>query len=352
LNQFEYFSGIVYSSYQLANEWSLSEELLKIIPETDSKLVYMGSEERCQNMFSHLMLQSEISLDCEFDTENFYHISSSLVQISTQTFDFVIDPFITFPFSQSGLKSIFLNPNVVKVVFSENDVRSFQRDFELFMVGVVDVQNIFQNLNEYVDKKDFAFVVNNLLEVSLDKSFQFFPWSIRPLPNEAISYARNDTKYLIRCWNKIKALYDLEDIDLSISKLQTVNVYSFPRRKALTSDFEFTVTKIRCMDHLNVNKLISNPILFELIWKWRDYVAKIVDKNPNRVISAIDIGVIVISKPPNSKNVRNICRSISLIDEGFLAQLVGLINDPREFTPPGETHGRESTAQAEAHAMD
>jgi hypothetical protein len=78
------------------------------------------------------------------------------------------------------------------------------------------------------------------------------------LPKDALQYARNDTKYLIRSWNKIKPLYDLEDIDLSVSKTKTVSMYSFPRRKNYASDFEFAVTQITLLAYLDVNRLIEN----------------------------------------------------------------------------------------------
>jgi ribonuclease D len=350
LNNLEHFSYIVHPYFNEAHEWSLSDNMFQVVPDVRSELVYVDCKKKVSDMICYLMSQKEISIDCEFDNDNFYHITTSLVQISSHTKDFVIDPFITYSELKSGLKSIFRNPDIVKVVFSENDIRAFQRDFELFMVGVVDVQSVFQTLNGYPQRKDYGFVVQNLLEVQLDKSLQFFPWSLRPLPKDAIEYARNDTKYLIRCWNKIKALYDVEDIDLSVSKTQTVSLYSFPRRKNYLSDFEFAVTQIILMKNLDVNILKDSPDLFETAWKWREFVAKNTDINP-KIISAIELGKIIILSPKDVKSVKVISHPISQIDDIYLVQLLGLLN-PREGNPLDGPHDREANAQAIPHEMD
>jgi ribonuclease D len=238
--------------------------MFQVVPEVRSELVYVDDGKKVLEMIHYLASQKEISVDCEFDNDNFYNTTTSLVRISSHTKDFIIDPFLTYPELKSGLKSIFLNPDIVKIVFSENDIRAFQRDFELFMIGVVDLQSVFQSLNGYPQRNDNSFVVNNVLELELklDKSMQLFPWSLRPLPKDALEYARNDTKYLIRSWNKIKALYDVEDINLSISKTETISVYTFPRRKNFLSDFDFDIiqvklTKILIVIVLRVTKVSS-----------------------------------------------------------------------------------------------
>jgi ribonuclease D len=50
----------------------------------------------------------------------------------------------------------------------------------------------------------------------------------RPLSQEMIKYASNDTKVLLRLWNKIKS--DV-NIDLSESIESTIKVYRFPKPK-------------------------------------------------------------------------------------------------------------------------
>jgi hypothetical protein len=222
LNSLEHFSYIVHPHYNVVQEWFLSEGMFQVVPEVRSELVYVDDGKKVVEMINYLASQKEISVDCEFDNDNFYNTTTSLVQISSHTKDFIIDPFLTYSELKTGLKSIFLNPDIVKIVFSENDIRAFQKDFEVLMIGVL--QSVFQSLNGYPQRNDYSFVVNNLLEVKLDKSLQFFPWSLRPLPKDALEYARNDTKYLIRSWNKIKALCDVEDINLSVSKAETVSV--------------------------------------------------------------------------------------------------------------------------------
>jgi hypothetical protein len=69
-------------------------------------------------------------------------------------------------------------------------------------------------------------------------------------------------------------------------------------------------------------------------------------------LGAIDIGKIVLLKPVDKYSLRNISLFVSSFDDRTLDQLLGLINDLREITPSGKTHGREITAPSKTHEMD
>jgi ribonuclease D len=239
-------------------------------------------------------------------------------------------------------------------VFSENDIRAFQRDFELLMIGVVDLQSVFQSLNGYPQRNDYSFVVNNLLEVKLDKSMQFFPWSLRPLPKDALEYARNDTKYLIRSWNKIKALYDVEDINLSVSKKEKLACTPFlaVKKKNFLSDFDFAIKQVKLTKNLDCNSLKGKQDLFETIWNWREFVAKSMDKNPKTLLCALEIAKITILSPKDVCSLKNISKIVCQVDDAYLRQLLGLLSNLRETTPFGETHKRETTPLGETHGME
>ena|SRR5665811_1517773 len=108
----------------------------------EPKIVFVDSVKLMLEMCSHLEEQKEIGLDSEFDTQMFYHDCIALIQISSFKFNFLIDPFTMFPYIQKMIGPIFMNPNIVKIVWSENDIRFFARDFQIYFVGVIDLQNL------------------------------------------------------------------------------------------------------------------------------------------------------------------------------------------------------------------
>jgi hypothetical protein len=113
LNNLEHFSYIVNPYFNEAHEWSLSDSMFEVVPDVRSELVYVDCKKKVSDI-NYLPSQKEISIDCQFNNDNFYNITSP-VRISSHTKDFVIDPFLTYSDLKSGLKSIFLNANIVKV---------------------------------------------------------------------------------------------------------------------------------------------------------------------------------------------------------------------------------------------
>jgi ribonuclease D len=140
-------------------------------------------------MCEHLCNQKEIALDLEFDSERFFHDCTALIQILSHEFDFIIDPFLCFSCCKSLSCSVLQNPMILKVVFSENDIRPLQRDFESFLVGAVDSQDVRASFLGLPQKKSFANVVQEILGIQIDKKYQFFPWVNSPLTPEMIEYA-------------------------------------------------------------------------------------------------------------------------------------------------------------------
>ena len=102
--------------------------------------------------------------------------------------------------SETFGKHILENEEIVKVIHGgSNDIIWILRDFKVRMSNVFDTQDIYQQLG---GKK---LGLNNLWEIFWDfkmetkakKKFQKSSWSKRPLPENMISYAATDSRYLI-----------------------------------------------------------------------------------------------------------------------------------------------------------
>jgi hypothetical protein len=244
LNQMQNFVSN-HPAPHLISTWSITAPMRTIQSvQNDRQLVYIDTEVKFNEMCKHLSEgHTEISLDAEFG-QQLYLDCISIFQISCTHFDFVVDDFIMFPYVSNKLGPIFSNPDIVKLVFSEHDIRAFVRDHKMYFVGVVDIQSV---CSKYLNDKMLACkpvmnlseVCKIMLSVELDKSFQRYNYMKRPLDPKAIHYAANDSQILISLWNKIKSEVDISTIDLSQSKNITLCNYSFPKIKLINCRVDF-----------------------------------------------------------------------------------------------------------------
>jgi hypothetical protein len=68
--------------------------------------------------------------------------------------------------------------------------------------------------------------------------------------------------------------------------------------------------------------------------------------------SSLEIAKIIIIAPKDVCSLSNISKSVRQVDDAYLRQLLGLLNNLREITPQGETHERETTPPGETHGME
>jgi exosome complex exonuclease RRP6 len=54
------------------------------------------------------------------------------------------------------------------------------------------------------EKKSLSFLIQHYCQVYVDKKYQLEDWRIRPLPQEMVNYAREDTHYLIYIYERLK----------------------------------------------------------------------------------------------------------------------------------------------------
>jgi ribonuclease D len=153
------------------------------------------------------------------------------------SFHFVLDPFMLFPYLKVKLGPILLSTKIVKLIFSENDARSFIRDYEMYFVGCVDLQAVCtlylreKNLYNCLDKISLSNAVKKTLGIELDKEYQFYPCINRPLICKAKSYATTDSKVLLMLWSYLKSNTYINTKSWNRSKEIMLIKYQFPVSK-------------------------------------------------------------------------------------------------------------------------
>lgn len=135
-----------------------------------------------------------IAVDLEADSMHNYQEKVCLLQFTSPRETILVDP-LAVP-TLDPLKPIFADPEQRKIFHAADyDIRCLARDFGLQVTGLFDTMISCQFLGEA--RFGLADVLKKYFGVELDKRYQKADWSIRPMSPEMISYAAEDTRYLL-----------------------------------------------------------------------------------------------------------------------------------------------------------
>lgn len=163
---------------------------------------YIRSLEQVEEVAGALSGARLLAADTEAAGYHRYHDRVCLLQLSTRSDTYLID---TLAVSHlEPLAPLFGDANVETIFHdADYDLRLLSRDFGLRVRGLFDTKLAAQLLGEK------AFGLGSLLEkyvgVTVEKKYQRADWAQRPLPPELIDYAAEDTRYLPRLRDELKA---------------------------------------------------------------------------------------------------------------------------------------------------
>ncbi len=159
-----------------------------------SPAVYIDHDTDFQRLVGTLSNEPLIAIDTESNSLYAYRERVCLVQISTRTADYIVDPLRVADLSPLG--PLLQNPAIEKVFHAaEYDLLCLKRDY-----GFV-VHNLFDTMvAARVLGRKLVGLHNLLAEYcgvqQVDKSHQRDDWGQRPLPEDGLLYAQQDTHYL------------------------------------------------------------------------------------------------------------------------------------------------------------
>lgn len=144
-----------------------------------------------------LALQKEprLAIDLEANSMFAYREQVCLIQISTATDDFIIDP--TEVLDLTGLDVILADPAVEKVFHAaEYDLILLKREYGWELNNLFDTMWAGRILG--YRRYGLASMIEELYGIKLDKRYQKSNWCKRPLMPAQLQYAQLDTHYLLR----------------------------------------------------------------------------------------------------------------------------------------------------------
>ena len=141
-----------------------------------------------------LAVQPRLAVDTESNSLHAYREQVCLVQFSTPTTDYLVDPLVLHDLSP--LAALFSDPKIEKVFHAaEYDLICLKRDFGFTFANIFDTMQAARILG--YKQVGLDSMLAEKLGIILNKHFQKADWGERPLSQEMLNYARLDTHHLL-----------------------------------------------------------------------------------------------------------------------------------------------------------
>ena len=155
--------------------------------------IYIQDEVTWQAHLPDLLAADQLAFDLESNSMYAYRESICLIQVSTRTQDYIIDPYA--PVDIAPLEDIFVNTAVEKIFHAgEYDLMLLQNERGWVVNNLFDTMWAARIIG--YDKIGLANMLDALFDLKLDKRFQRTNWGRRPLRDAELAYAQRDTHYL------------------------------------------------------------------------------------------------------------------------------------------------------------
>ncbi|XP_072740270.1 exosome complex component 10 isoform X2 [Ciconia boyciana] len=276
-----------------------------------------------------LMNCKEFALDLEHHSYRSFLGLTCLMQISTRTEDFIIDT-LELRSDMNILNETFTDPAIVKVLHgADSDVEWLQKDFGLYLVNMFDTHQAARLLN--LGRHSLDHLLKLYCNVDADKQYQLADWRIRPLPEEMIQYARDDTHYLLYIYDKVReALWERgneQPTQLQVVWQRSKDICLKKYIKPLFSDESYLELYRRQKKHLNTQQLAA----FRLLFAWRDKMARQEDESTGYVLPNHMLLKIAEELPKEPQGIIACCNPVPPLVRQQINELHLLIQQAREM---------------------
>jgi len=311
----------------LASQLSISVAV-KPADVDNTPMDYIESVERLKVMIKELLEEEIIGIDLEAHTYRSYLGITCLIQISTASKDYLIDPFPLWS-ELPLLNEITANPKIVKVLHGCNsDVDWLQRDFSVYLRNVFDTHQAGKILS--LPRLSLAWLLSSYCGVEADKQYQLADWRIRPLPNEMIYYARQDTRYLIYLYTRLKneliSKGNAESNLLHACLHQSNDICKNRYTKPIVKEESHLDLIRKARMNLN-NKQLS---CLKEFYSWRDKTARVEDESVHYVLPNHMMLKICTELPREMQGIMACCNPVPPLVKQNLGALHSIILSARD----------------------
>jgi ribonuclease D len=246
-----------------------------------------------QALVSRLASTPVVGIDTESNNLYAYQGRVCLVQLSTPTQDYIIDPLTIDDMSPFG--ELLADERIEKVFHgAEYDLVSIKRDYHFIVRNVFDTMYASRMISGQM--VGLADLLATYFQVQADKSHQLDDWGVRPLTPESLRYAQMDTHFLPQLHTRF--LQSLVELDM------------LAEAREIFADIALIDPKDQIFDPEGYWKLFKPhelskrqiAILAEL-YQARDELAREEDSPPTKIIENKTLVELAIKAPTNRREL-------------------------------------------------
>lgn len=293
-----------------------------------TELMYVDTPLKLKRALEELRQASELAIDVEHHSYRTFLGFTCLVQISTRTKDYIFDA-LELREEMHILNEVLTNPKIVKILHgADSDIEWLQRDLSLYIVNMFDTHQAAKALN--FARLSLAYLMKHYCDIEIDKTFQLADWRIRPLPEELVAYARQDTHFLIYIYERLT-----NDL-LETANQQPQLLRSIYQRSSEICKKRYNKPLITADSHMDLyrksKRIFDNRQLFAFreIFKWRDSTARVEDESYGYVLPNHMMLQISESLPREMQGILACCNPIPPLVRQHLHTLHQIILKARE----------------------
>jgi ribonuclease D len=243
--------------------------------------------DRFRTMLETLMPASRLAIDIEADSLYHYFEKVCLIQISTDSDTYILDPLAVR--NIRDLAPLMGNPAMEKVFHAAGyDIYCLSRDYGFTFANIFDTHVAAQLLGyEFLG---LGTLMDGLLGIHHSKRRQRDDWSVRPLVPEQLEYAAMDTHHLLPLRDTLEAELRLKG-RLSWAQEEFECAVSVERREK-----EFDPEGFRRIKG-NRDLPLQDQVVLRALFLFRDEIARKMDVPPFKVLNN-SVLIDLARKPP------------------------------------------------------
>ncbi|MDH5407629.1 MAG: ribonuclease D [Gammaproteobacteria bacterium] len=232
---------------------------------------------------------NELAIDTEFIREKSYYSQLCLIQIASHEHIACIDPLAVADIGP--LLDILYDSSKTKILHAaRQDLEIFFNLREDIPKPIFDTQ-IAATVLGYGDQIGYSKLVEEFLDIHVEKGHARTDWSQRPLSKEQLNYAANDVRYLIQIYPMIKQRLD----ELGRSDWPDEDFQALCSPDLYRINSETIWQRISGHQRLKGNKLA----ILQRLAAWREELA-VTQNRPRKWILADDVMVALTQQAPSS----------------------------------------------------
>ncbi|KAD5961747.1 hypothetical protein R6Q59_014691 [Mikania micrantha] len=270
---------------------------------------------------------NEFAVDLEHNQYRSFQGLTCLMQISTRAEDFIVDTLKLRVQIGPYLREVFKDPTKRKVMHgADRDIIWLQRDFGIYVCNMFDTGQASKVLK--LERNSLEYLLRHFCEVAANKEYQNADWRLRPLTDEMLRYATEDTHYLLYIYDLMKRRLLSSSTDPDCPEAPLVEVYQrsynvcmqLYQKEILTENSYLSLYGLHAAD-LNGQQLAIVAGLCE----WRDVIARSEDESTGYILPNKVLMEIAKQMPVTTGKLRHLLKSRHSYIERNLGSVVSII---------------------------